>query len=134
MTLRSTHRIRRILAEFLPVLLLILGQTTATPALAAPSNDAGISNAGLYSIAGETLSLPQNPPYNGDDLCMCDLFDNESDNDPKVRIAPAHVVDNFLFEHAGATNRNSRPQLFAVMSADAYRLTAIYMLTERFRL
>jgi hypothetical protein len=131
MTARSTHRKRRILPGFLVLLLMVLGQTTATPTLAASSNCAGISNASLSAGSWDTFSSPENPQYIGDALCY--IIDNENDDDPQGKSFPTHSIDNFLFEHLGATNKNSHPLLLTASSGNIYR-PAIYMLTERFRL
>jgi hypothetical protein len=132
MTVRSIYRKRRILPGFLLVLLMVLGQTIATPTLASPTKSADISHVCLNSSLLEVFSSPQNPPYAGDDLCY--ILDNENDDDPQNRFCPAHAVDHFLFEHSGATSRNSHPLSLTVTSGNSYRLTAVYMLTERFRL
>jgi len=142
MTVRSTHRKRRILPGFLVVLLLVFGQTTATPTLAAVSNSAGISNAGLHAglhaglntgLAaglGQPVLLPQIP--RGIDDALCDIIDDESDNDAQGKAA--HAAEQIPFKHFGATNKNIHSQLLAFSSGNAYSLTAIYILTERYRI
>jgi hypothetical protein len=132
MTVRSTHGKRCILPGFLVVLLALLGQTTVTPTLAASPSCEGISDFGPGTVNWKAISLPQDPRYNED--ALCDIIDNETENDPPGKSVPTLAVDLFLFEHSGATSRNNHPQLLAILSGDSYRPTAVYMLTERFRL
>lgn len=132
MTARSTHRKRRILPGFLVVLLVFIGLTTTTPTLAASSNCAGISDVGPSSSIRYAFTSPQSPQHNG--YALCDFIDNETDDDPQSKYIPVQTADQFLFEHFGATRRNEHPQLLTVSSGASYRLPALYMLTERFRL
>jgi hypothetical protein len=134
MTVRSTYRKRRILPGFLVVLLVFLGQTTATPTHSAPSIISAISNVGYSLNSGSwyEISSPQSPLLDRDTLCG--IIDNENDDDPHYKSIPVHAVDHYLFEHTGTTNRNSHPTLPAIASGNSYHLTTIYMLTERFRL
>ena len=130
-TVHSTHGKRGILLGFLVALLMLLGQTTATPTLAAPSISAGISSIDLSPIIGRASSSPQCPQHNRD---ICNIIDSENDDEPSYKFIPVYAVDHYLFGHSGVSNRDIHPSLLTVTSQNSYRLTAIYMLTERFRL
>jgi hypothetical protein len=132
MTVRSTYRKRHILPGFLVALLIFIGQTTATPTQATPSNSSGISTDSLDFVIGQVTSSPHNPRQNDD--ASSEIINVENDDDPLSKSIPVHAVDHYLFEHVGESNSEEHLLHFPVAAGIRFHLTAIYMLTERFRL
>jgi hypothetical protein len=132
MTARTSRITYSILAGFLAAQIIYLGLSTPVHAQAALLDNAGFNTTPLNCINDGISTLPDHPHQNGAD--SDEYIDSENDDDPLRNPLPVHAIDHIVFDYPGTANSNNKSQCIQVAAANIYHLTAIYMLTERYRL
>jgi len=126
--MHAAHKVVSVLPGVLLALLLCLDQTAASPSTAAAADRTDLGTLNLLTARGGASALPHHPQSCSG--APGEVLDNEDDKD-----APAKRAAGLPFDYAlaaAAPVEHALPSPAA--STNAFRLTPVYLLTERIRL
>ena len=127
--MRAAHKVVSVFPGVLLALLLCLDQAAVSPSIAAAAADrTDISTVNLLTALGGASALPPHPRSCSG--APGELLDNEDNKDVPAKRAAGLPFDQALA--AAAPVEHALP--FPAASHNAFRLTPVYLLTERFRL